>query len=95
LQRSSTFARVLASNNSADASASEHLLATYLYAHARNFVANVVEVHSALKSSGTSPNFLITVASLKSPVAGSPERLNVTAPTLPAFRERASARITT
>ena len=26
--------------------------------------------HSALKSSGTSPNFLITCASLKSPVAG-------------------------
>jgi hypothetical protein len=36
--------------------------------------------HSALKSSGTSPNFLITLASLKSPVAGSPVRLNATAP---------------
>ena len=31
--------------------------------------------HSELKSSGTSPNFLITFASLKSPVAGSPVRL--------------------
>jgi hypothetical protein len=27
------------------------LLATYLYAHPRDFVANEVEVHSALKSS--------------------------------------------
>jgi hypothetical protein len=27
-------------------------------------------IHSTLKSSGTSPNFLITLASLKSPVAG-------------------------
>jgi hypothetical protein len=26
-------------------------------------------LHNALKSSGTSPNFLITLASLKSPVA--------------------------
>jgi hypothetical protein len=57
------------------------LLATYLHAHARDFVANVFEIHSTLKSSGTSPNFLITVASLKSPVAGSPVRLNATAPT--------------
>jgi hypothetical protein len=32
--------------------------------------------HNALKSSGTSPNFRKTVASLKSPVAGSPVRLN-------------------
>jgi hypothetical protein len=69
-------ARILASNNfclcRADASAPEHLdlvlPATYLYAPARDFVANVVKVHSAFKSSGTSPNFLITVASLKSPV---------------------------
>ena len=37
--------------------------------------------HSALRSAGTSPNFLITLASLKSPVAGSPVRLNATAPT--------------
>jgi hypothetical protein len=29
-----------------------------------------VHHHNALKSSGTSPNFLITVASRKSPVAG-------------------------
>jgi hypothetical protein len=69
-------ARILASNNfclcRADASAPEHLdlvlPATYLYAPARDFAANVVKVQSALKSSGTSPNFLITVASLKSPV---------------------------
>jgi len=64
---------ILASYNSAVVSASEHLnlvlLATYLHAHARNFVANVIEVDSALKSSGTSPNFLITVASLNSLVA--------------------------
>jgi hypothetical protein len=38
--------------------------------------------YSVLKS-GTSPNFLITVASLKSPVAGSPVRENATAPTRP------------
>jgi hypothetical protein len=31
--------------------------------------------YNALKSSGTSPNFLITWASLKSPFAGSPVRL--------------------
>ena len=37
--------------------------------------------HNPLKSSNTSPNFLITLASLKSPVAGSPVRLNATAPT--------------
>jgi hypothetical protein len=36
--------------------------------------------HNALKSSGTSPNFRNTVASRKSPVAGSPVRLNATAP---------------
>jgi hypothetical protein len=36
--------------------------------------------HSPLNS-GTSPNFLITLASLKSPVAGSPVRLKATAPT--------------
>jgi hypothetical protein len=51
--------------------------------------------HNALKSSGTSPNFLITLASLKLPVAGSPVRLNATAPTWPSLRDNASARITT
>src|ERR1700722_5337971 len=50
--------------------------------------------HNAFKSSGTSPNFLITLASLKSPVAGSPVRLNATAPTWPSLRDSASARIT-
>ena len=37
--------------------------------------------YNVFKSSGTSPNFRNTVASLKSPVAGSPVRLNATAPT--------------
>jgi hypothetical protein len=37
--------------------------------------------HNVPRSSGTSPNFLITLASLKSPVAGSPVRLNATVPT--------------
>src|SRR6266567_9640944 len=43
--------------------------------------------HNALRSSGTSPNFLITLASLKTPVAGSPVRLNATAPTWPCLCE--------
>jgi hypothetical protein len=42
--------------------------------------AGELKGHSVLKSSGTSPNFLITLASLKSPVAGSPVRLKATAP---------------
>jgi hypothetical protein len=41
-----------------------------------------------LKSSGTSPNFLITLASLKSPVAGSPVRLKATAPTWSSLRDK-------
>jgi hypothetical protein len=48
-----------------------------------------------LRSSGTSPNFLMTFASPKLPVAGSPVRLNATAPTCPGLRDRASARMTT
>jgi hypothetical protein len=36
--------------------------------------------HNVLKSSGTSPNFRNTVASRKSPVAGSLVRLNAIAP---------------
>jgi hypothetical protein len=51
--------------------------------------------HNPPKSSGTLPNFLITSASLKSPVAGSPVRLNATAPTgLPCAKapQRASQR---
>src|ERR1700732_3513295 len=52
------------------------------------------ELHSALKSSGPSPNSRITVASPKSPVAGSPVRLKATAPTQAGLRDRASARIT-
>src|SRR5881227_1265758 len=35
--------------------------------------------HNPLKSSGTFPNLLITLAAPKSPVAGSPVRLNATA----------------
>src|SRR5277367_2963827 len=53
--------------------------------HVRDFIAHLVEVHSALKSSGTSPNFRKTVASLKSPVAGSPVRLNAALPYGPIF----------
>ena len=45
--------------------------------------ASTRSVHNPLKSSGTSPNFLITLASPKSPVAGSPVRLNATAPRFP------------
>jgi hypothetical protein len=51
--------------------------------------------YNVLKSSGTSPNFLMTFASPKSPVAGSPVRLNATAPTCPGLRDKASARMTT
>lgn len=39
-------------------------------------------LHNALRSSGTSPNFGITVASPKSPVDGSALRLKATAPTM-------------
>ena len=39
------------------------------------------------RSSGTSPNFLITVASVNSPVEASLLRLNASAPTCPGFRE--------
>jgi hypothetical protein len=46
-----------------------------LQAHPFDLSADELKGHSALKSSGTSPNFLITLASLKSPVAGSPVRL--------------------
>src|SRR5882672_2436403 len=42
-----------------------------------------VNHHNALKSSGTTPNFRDTVASRKTPVAGSPVQLNATAPTCP------------
>jgi hypothetical protein len=38
-----------------------------------------VRHHSALRSSGTSPNLWMTVASRKSPVAGSPLRLKAMA----------------
>src|ERR1700686_828527 len=47
--------------------------------------------HSVLRSSGTSPNFLMTLASPNSPMAGSPVRLKATAPTWPGLRDNASA----
>jgi hypothetical protein len=51
-----------------------------------------VNRHNALKSSGTTPNFRNTVASRKSPVAGSPVRLNATAPVWPSPFQRPCAR---
>jgi hypothetical protein len=42
---------------------------------------STVEPQSALRSLGRSPNFRITVASPKLPVAGSPFRLKAIAPT--------------
>jgi hypothetical protein len=56
-----------------------------LQAQPLDFRADELKGHSVLKSSGTSPNFLIPLASLKSPVAGSPVRLNATAPTVVCF----------
>lgn len=53
---------------------------------AASLLAGIIELHSALRSSGTSPNLRITVASPKSPVAGSPVRLKATAPTWPGLR---------
>src|SRR5215831_9903878 len=53
-----------------------------------------VDLHNALRSSGTSPNRRITLASPNSPVAGSPVRLNAMAPAQPGLRESASARVT-
>jgi hypothetical protein len=48
--------------------------------------------HNALKSSGKLPNFRKTVASLKSPVAGSPVRLKAIAPVWPNIFQRPCAR---
>src|ERR1019366_5744698 len=67
-------------------------LPTYLQAHSFDFGADECEGHNALKSSGTSPNFRNTVASRKSPVAGSPLRLNATAPVWPNTFQRPCAR---
>jgi hypothetical protein len=50
--------------------------------------------HSVVRSSGMSPNLRMALASPKSPVAGSPERLKATAPTMPGLRESALAFIT-
>src|SRR5258708_10838962 len=52
-------------------------------------------LYKVLRSSGTSPNFLMTFASPKLPVAGSPVRLNATAATCPGLRDKAFARMTT
>jgi hypothetical protein len=71
------------------------LLPTNLEAQPFDLSADELKSRSALKSSGTSPNCLITLASLKSPVAGSPVLLKATAPTCPSLRDNASARITT
>jgi hypothetical protein len=51
-----------------------------------------VNHHNALKSSGTSPNFRNTVASWKSPVAGSPVRLSATERVWPSTFQRPCAR---
>jgi hypothetical protein len=57
------------------------LLPTNLQVQPFDFSADELKGHSVLKSPGTSPNFLTTLASLKSPVAESPVRLKATAPT--------------
>src|ERR1700738_59083 len=62
--------------------------------HPHDLVENPIELHSADRSSGTSPNFRISLASPNSPVAGSPLRLNAIAPTWPGLRDKASAFIT-
>ena len=89
MHSASTEACIRASNNSADAIPMPRtlkredlvLLPTNLQAQPFDLSADELKGHSVLKSSGTSPNFLITLASLKSPVAGSPVRLKATAPT--------------
>ena len=73
------------------------LLGTELAAHASDLVAHPVKLrwsHRADRSSGTSPNFRISLASPNSPVAGSPVRQNAIAPAQPGLRESASARMT-
>src|SRR5215831_8257268 len=50
--------------------------------------------HSSLRSSGTSPNFLITFTSLRPPEEGSRLRLNANAPTYPGFHESGCTRTT-
>jgi hypothetical protein len=90
-QRSSTFARMRDSSNFPDArgpGSLQHpypaLLGAQLTAHAGDLVAHPLELpgsHSADRSSGTSPNFRISLASPSSPVAASPVRLNASAGT--------------
>ena len=89
IHSASTEACIRASDNSADASTNAGplkgeylgLLLSDLQPQPFDLGADELKGHSELKSSGTSPNFLITLASLKSPVAGSPVRLKATAPT--------------
>lgn len=63
------------------------LLRAELSTHARDFVPDPVELHRTLRSSGTSPNFRISLASLKSPDDGSPVGENAMAPAWPRLRE--------
>lgn len=59
------------------------LLGADVPAHPRHLVAHPIQLcrsHSALRSSGTSPNLRSSVASLKSPLNGLPVRENATAP---------------
>jgi hypothetical protein len=74
-------------------------LATSLYLVFRLDIVRVRETilvrffgHNALKSSGTSPNFGNTVAPRKSPVAGSPVRLNAIAHAATAWSVATSSR---
>jgi hypothetical protein len=77
--RSSILARMRASRSSADAIGTP--ARADLPALAHDLVAHVVQLHSAPRSSGTSRNLRISLASPKSPVAGSPVRLKAGAPT--------------
>lgn len=70
------------------------LLGAELSAHAGNLVPHPIEFHTVLRSSGTSLNFRISLASLKSPLDGSPVREKAIAPACPGLRDSASARMT-
>jgi hypothetical protein len=89
-------ARIRDSRSSADAVETlQHpdlaFLGAELAAHAGDLVAHPIQLrgsHNALRSSGTSPNFRISLASPNSPVAGSLQRLNAIAPAQPGLREK-------
>jgi hypothetical protein len=51
-----------------------------------------IMLYSALRSSGTLPNFLSNLASPNSPIKGSPVRLNASAPMQPSPLDNISAR---